>query len=92
MTHATVTLSRVQHAPDVPGFSALAHVHAGGMEYTNPVQVAAPLTTEFDSISRVLTRRGLSAHRGAKSARLRMVRPDLTRLDRGLGLQRGVAA
>jgi hypothetical protein len=87
-----INLSRVQYAPEVPGFAALAHVHEGGVDFTYPVQMAAPLTAEFDTISRALTRRGLSAHRNAKTARLRMVRPDLTRLDPGLGLQGGVAA
>jgi len=92
MTMLKVTLSRVQYAPEVPGFAALLHVCDGGMDYTYPVQMAAPLTEEFDTISRALTRRGLSAHQNAKAACLRMVRPDLARLDRGLGLKSGVAA
>jgi hypothetical protein len=37
MTQAKVTLSRVQYAPEVPGFSALARMYEGGMEYSYPV-------------------------------------------------------
>lgn len=92
MTQAKVTLSRVQYAPEVPGFVALARVHDGGMEYSYPVQMAAPLTAEVETVARGLTRRGLSAHRNATTARLRMVRPDLSRLTPGLGLQGGIAA
>ena len=92
MTMLKVTLSRVQYAPEVPGFAALLHVCDGGMDYTYPVQMAAPLTEEFDTISRALTRRGLSAHQNAKADCLRMVRPDLARLDPGLALKSGVAA
>ncbi|WP_306152510.1 hypothetical protein [Roseovarius sp. MMSF_3281] len=77
MTEATVTLSRVRYAPEVPGFSALAHVQEAGIDYTYPVQMAAPLTAEFATISHALTRRGLSAHRGtrAKGPTLRLMRP-----------------
>lgn len=77
MTHATVTLSRVHYAPEVPGFTALARVHEAGVDYTYPVQMAAPLTAEFKTISHALSRRGLSAHRSAKAkgAALRLMRP-----------------
>ena len=92
MTKETVTLSRVQYAPEVPGFSALARVHDGGIEYTYPVQMAAPLTAEVETVARGLMRRGLSVHRNAKTARLRMVRPDLSRLTPGSGLQGDIAA
>jgi hypothetical protein len=54
--------------------------------------MAATLTAEVETISRGLTRRGLSAHRNAKTARLRMVRPTLRCLTPGLDLQDGVAA
>jgi hypothetical protein len=92
MTDASVALSRVHHAPDVPGFTALGHVRVAGLDHTCPMQMAAPLTEESDTISRALTRRGHSAHRDAKAACLRMVRPDLARLDPGLGLKNGVTA
>lgn len=75
MTDVTVTLSRVRYAPEVPGFSALAHVSEAGVRYSYPVQMAAPLTAEFDTIARALTRRGRSAHRHATGTGLRMVRP-----------------
>ncbi|MRU15352.1 hypothetical protein FDP25_07925 [Roseovarius sp. A21] len=73
MTDVSVTLSRVRYAPEVPGFSALAHVTEAGVAYRYPVQMAAPLTAEFDTIARALTRRGLSAHRNVSGAGLRMV-------------------
>lgn len=73
MTNATVTLSRLRYAPEVPGFSALAHVTEAGLGYSYPVQMAAPLTAGVDTITRALTRRGLSAHRNASGAGLRMV-------------------
>lgn len=92
MTMPKVTLSRVQYTPEVPGFTALVHVCEGGMDHAYPVQVAAPLTEDFDTISRALTRRGLAAHQNAKAACLRMVRPDLPHLAPGLGLKNGVAA
>jgi len=75
MTNVAVTLSRVRYAPEVPGFSALAHVTEEGLRYSYPVQVAAPLTAEFDTIRSALTRRGLSAHRNVSGAGLRMVQP-----------------
>ena len=92
MIDQKVTLSRVQYAPEGAGFAALAQVHEGGLDYTYPVQMAAPLTAEFDMISRALIRLGLSAHQNAKTVPLRMVRPDRTQLVPGLGVKSGIAA
>jgi hypothetical protein len=73
MTDVSITLSRVRYAPEVPGFSALAHVIQAGVAYSYPVQMTAPLTAEFDTITRALTRQGLTAHRNTSGTGLRMV-------------------